>query len=40
MQSQLDVATGRLGTCDREKQKRLTERAACRQTLIKAGIEE
>jgi hypothetical protein len=40
MQSQLDVATGRLGSCDREKQKCLTERAECRQTLIKAGIEQ
>lgn len=40
MQSQLDVATGRLSTCDREKQKCLTERAECRQTLIKAGLDQ
>ena len=38
-QSKLEVTTGRLSNCERDKQKCLTERAACRQTLLKAGID-
>lgn len=36
----LEVASGRLTGCAKDKQKCLTERAECRQTLIKAGLAE
>ena len=38
VQGQLEVATDRLGRCETEKQKKLTEVAELKQTMLKAGL--
>jgi hypothetical protein len=38
IEGQLEVYTGKLSRCETEKQKRLTEVAELKQTMIKAGL--